>query len=140
MITKFYAYRPDGEIVLSGMCPDDQIQYQSFPDASIAIGDAEVGKHYRADDGSIVELPPKPSPYHKFDYSIRQWVADVDAAWAAVRTERDKKLKDSDWTQLPDVPLITTIKEAWAVYRQALRDVPQQQSDPFNIVWPEPPQ
>jgi hypothetical protein len=40
-----------------------------------------------------------------------------------MRLQRDQLLADSDWTQLPDVPLAT--KEAWATYRQALRDLPE---------------
>jgi hypothetical protein len=58
------------------------------------------------------------------------------AAWAAVRAERDAKLSACDWTQLPDAPVDAA---AWATYRQALRDLPQTQTDPFNIVWPEQP-
>lgn len=56
--------------------------------------------------------------------------------WNIVRDQRNALLAQSDWTQLPDVPLAT--KEAWATYRQALRDITDQ-SDPFNIVWPTPP-
>lgn len=52
------------------------------------------------------------------------------------RKKRNDLLTSSDWTQLPDVPIAT--KEAWAVYRQALRDITLQ-PDPFNIVWPTPP-
>lgn len=50
---------------------------------------------------------------------------------------RDLKLSESDWTQLPDVP--TTVKEKWAAYRQALRDIPQQPDFPQNIIWPDQP-
>jgi hypothetical protein len=42
-------------------------------------------------------------------------------------------LKDTDWTQVLDSPVDKT---AWALYRQALRDIPAQ-PDPFNITWPE---
>jgi len=38
--------------------------------------------------------------------------------------ERDKQLAASDWTQVPDSPLSDEKKEAWRVYRQALRDFP----------------
>jgi hypothetical protein len=58
------------------------------------------------------------------------------ATFAIIRIKRDELLAASDWTQLPDVQLST--KEAWAAYRQALRDVTNQ-PDPFNITWPEPP-
>jgi hypothetical protein len=59
-----------------------------------------------------------------------------EAAWAATRAQRSQLLQQSDWTQLPDVPLAT--KDAWAEYRQALRDITEQ-PDPFNIIWPTPP-
>lgn len=63
--------------------------------------------------------------------------ADIIAMrWADIRAERDTKLAACDWTQVADAPVDGA---AWADYRQALRDLPQAQTDPFNIVWPEPP-
>jgi hypothetical protein len=56
-------------------------------------------------------------------------------AWVAEQVNR--LLAKSDWTQLPDVPLVT--KEAWAAYRQALRDITEQTSYPQEVVWPNPP-
>jgi len=44
---------------------------------------------------------------------------------AHIRVQRDKRLLDSDWTQLLDAPA-SIDKEAWAVYRQLLRDLPSQ--------------
>ena len=38
-----------------------------------------------------------------------------------MRYHRDRLLAESDWTQLPDA---TCDREAWATYRQALRDFP----------------
>lgn len=55
----------------------------------------------------------------------------------AVRTYRNQQLAASDYTQLPDVDLAN--KWDWAVYRQALRDMMQQNDDPKLIVFPEPP-
>lgn len=43
-----------------------------------------------------------------------------------LRAERDRLLRDSDWTQLPDAPLTADERAQWAAYRQALRDLPQQ--------------
>jgi len=51
-----------------------------------------------------------------------------------VRSERDQKLEASDWTQVADAPVN---QAAWAEYRQALRNVPQQEGFPWNIIWPE---
>jgi hypothetical protein len=62
----------------------------------------------------------------------------VAAQWRTVRSLRGMKLSKSDWTQLPDAPLTTAQKADWATYRQALRDITNQE-DPFNIVWPSEP-
>lgn len=89
-------------------------------------------------EGEDTVIPLRPSEHHIIDFETRQWIdpRTPETEWPLVRAERDRRLAASDWTQLPDVPLLT--KEAWAVYRQALRDVTIQ-PDPFNIVWPESP-
>jgi hypothetical protein len=53
---------------------------------------------------------------------------------AIVRSERNARLSQYDWTQLGDVPLTAQCKADFADYRQALRDV-----DLSNPVWPEVP-
>jgi Phage tail assembly chaperone protein len=64
--------------------------------------------------------------------------AALDAQQAAsVRTERNRLLAESDWTQLPDSPPDAL---AWGVYRKALRDLPSQPGFPWDIIWPEAPQ
>jgi hypothetical protein len=60
----------------------------------------------------------------------------IDKAWADLKMVRDGRLKGSDWTQVPDAPVDAA---AWAVYRQQLRDLPANTTDPRNVVWPEPP-
>ncbi len=54
----------------------------------------------------------------------------------SIRADRTKRLADSDWTQIADS---TANKQAWAAYRQALRDVTAQAGFPWTIVWPEAP-
>ena len=63
---------------------------------------------------------------------------DADQA-KSVRTSRDDKLKECDWTQLDDTPLSNTVKATWAIYRQALRDVTTQSGFPWTITWPDAP-
>jgi len=55
---------------------------------------------------------------------------------AQARSQRDALLSQSDWTQVPDAPVD---QSAWAEYRQALRDVPQQAGFPTEITWPQKP-
>lgn len=54
-----------------------------------------------------------------------------------VRQQRDQLLAATDWTQVTDVP--QAIKDRYAAYRQALRDIPQQEGFPDNVVWPVAP-
>jgi len=56
-----------------------------------------------------------------------------------VRAVRNARISASDWTQLPDAPLSIAEKTAWGVYRQALRDVPEQAGFPESIDWPVSP-
>jgi hypothetical protein len=62
----------------------------------------------------------------------------TDRQWEDIRVMRNQYLSQCDWTQLPDSPLTTEQKTAWATYRQDLRDVTLQ-TDPFNITWPTKP-
>ena len=55
---------------------------------------------------------------------------------ASVRTSRNDKLAECDWTQLADS---TADKPTWATYRQSLRDVTAQDGFPWNVTWPEAP-
>ena len=54
----------------------------------------------------------------------------------SVRSTRNTKLAECDWTQVLDAPVNQT---AWASYRQALRDVTAQEGFPWTITWPEAP-
>ena len=112
-----------------------------YPDKSCSQLDVETDANIDdifIESGKINFKPRRPSEYHIFDYSKKQWIdlRTPEIQWSMVRIQRDRKLLSSDWTQLPDVPLQT--KELWASYRQALRDITQQ-PDPFNIIWPQPP-
>jgi len=53
------------------------------------------------------------------------------------RRQRNKILKASDWTQVADAPVD---QAAWATYRQALRDIPQQAGFPDDVTWPTKPE
>jgi hypothetical protein len=69
---------------------------------------------------------------------IEELITDMDnsEAWALLRERRNTLIAHSDWTQLPDASLSIEDKERWRVYRQALRDLPQNTVDPNNPVFP----
>jgi len=60
----------------------------------------------------------------------------VGKAWVNLRNSRNFLLQGCDWTQASDSPVDSA---AWATYRQQLRDLPANTTDPRNVVWPEPP-
>lgn len=74
-------------------------------------------------------------------YSVADMDADARAALdanqaKAVRDQRTQRLAATDWTQLADAP---GDKQAWATYRQALRDVTAQPGFPWEVTWPQEP-
>ena len=66
-----------------------------------------------------------------------EYKARMDAEQATrVRTSRNEALKGCDWTQVADS---TANRQAWADFRQALRDIPDQSGFPWTVTWPDAP-
>ena len=104
---------------------------------------------------------PQPTLIPPYQYAQRDGVVEVNGQWfthyiavtpddeqkaamddaqaTIVRTERNKRLADCDWTQLEDSPLSPDGKGAWALYRETLRMVPEQPGFPWNVEWPPQP-
>lgn len=57
-----------------------------------------------------------------------------------MRLHRDGCLTASDWTQMPDSPLTDEQRQAWATYRQALRDFPSTWTPAETAEFPDPPE
>lgn len=53
-----------------------------------------------------------------------------------LRIQRDKLLVESDWTQVADAPVD---KQAWATYRQQLRDFPTTWTPSDTVQFPDTP-
>ena len=106
--------------------------------SSLNWAEVKDNKFYHLEAGVLIETPASPGATYKFDYVTNIWrdTRTQEEMWKAIRLERAVLLKASDWTQMLDVQLPN--KEAWAVYRQALRDITNQ-TDPFNITWPTAP-
>lgn len=61
--------------------------------------------------------------------------------WERLRLRRDGLLAACDWRVMPDAPDYGLVyyRDLWVQYRQALRDLPANTSDPREAVWPEEP-
>ena len=53
-----------------------------------------------------------------------------------VRNTRNQLLFATDWTQIGDSPVDSSI---WLEYRQQLRNIPQQSGFPWEVEWPNEP-
>lgn len=83
------------------------------------------------------KIPFSEEELAEYSATITAWDANSDyRAAAEIRKERDAKLVASDWTQVADAQVD---QEDWAAYRQALRDVPSQESFPNEVTWPTEP-
>jgi hypothetical protein len=120
--------------------PDGSIkQVIAKPSPFMRLGEGERMVNYNpptVDDSLFEALPTTPVPEGVLDVEFTVTGRPDEQVWPTIRARRDALIVQTDWTQLPDVPLPT--KEAWAAYRQALRDITQQ-SDPHYISWPTPP-
>jgi len=76
------------------------------------------------EDGRPVAVEPVPSDEERL---------------RALRGRRDGLLRESDRTQMPDYPISEDQRTAWAIYRQALRDLPETVADLSAIEWPSAP-
>ena len=100
---------------------------------------------YRVErDGVTMFVPEAPgnADYHMVQQAIADGAEVIVPSPPLItaeqaRANRDRLLDISDWTQLQDAPVD---QATWAVYRQALRDVPQQAGFPHDVVWPTKPE
>lgn len=94
--------------------------------------------NYWVNEGQIVEKPEFPGAGAVWKQGA--WHITTERIYEMARKRRENELWASDWTQLPDSALSTEQKQAWATYRQALRDVPSQVVTRYEeFIWPTEP-
>jgi len=64
----------------------------------------------------------------------------TDSDWDIFRQMRNSLLQSSDRRMLWDSNLTDEKKQEWANYRQALRDLPANTTNPLEPNWPEAPE
>lgn len=69
------------------------------------------------------------------DIVYRDWA--VRDSLAAVITHAKKLLGETDWSQGKDIKDSTS--EKWQSYREALRDIINNTTNPSAVIWPEQP-
>lgn len=119
--TKYNAETGEVEYTFSGT-PEDA-----------ALNTPNIEGHYPSEEYTVVNGVA----VRKSDAEIAQ--RQDEFAWLGFKNKRNGYLSDSDWTQAIDSPLTDDKKQEWATYRQALRDLPENTTDPRNPLWPTKP-
>ena len=105
------------------------------------VDDYIINKYWDFDSSEWKDREPSPGLHYFWNGS--SWELAFDKIIDAVRAERHRRLRVTDWTQLPDSPLSDSEKAAWATYRQELRDITNNLEGvegPEDVNWPTPPQ
>lgn len=88
------------------------------------------------------DKPTQPSSRHVWTANGWELQINSEEEWHVIRSRRDSLLADSDFSQIADTPLSDTQRASYRTYRQALRDLPANQSSAAtfdDIVWPTGP-
>lgn len=93
---------------------------------------------YSATPNGLVLMSPEDEALYKAEAEEWETTGKIKRRSNWIRQERNSLLAATDWTQAADVP--QAVKDKYAMYRQALRDVPQQPGFPDNITWPTKPE
>jgi len=119
---------------------------KSIPDDTLAEYDVYPLKPTDRPEVDYTKNVAEGTPVQQGGEWVQVWdVTDASAEEVAQRTEdqanqvrsqRNRKLSDSDWTQVADAPVD---QAAWAAYRQELRNVPDQDGFPWAVKWPQKP-
>lgn len=122
-------YNANGVIVLTGTLAEDNI-----------VVWAETNAQTSNNSYLIVDNPINPALWQVQNGQLVPTPQSVLTAnqWNVVKYQRDTLLSETDWHVTKAVETGQPINQDWANYRQQLRDITMQ-SDPFNIVWPTPP-
>lgn len=129
MISRVIVDNETGVIVSTGVC--QECDFNLVPEGTTAYvntGEWRDNTH-KFVDGEFVEIVSTADEI-------------LQEGWFSVRTIRDGRLQQSDWTQVPDSPLSAEQRSEWQMYRQKLRDLPADYAHVTaieDVVWPTAP-
>ena len=124
----YVIYDTSGHIIRCGTCPDEVSQVQNDNEFQLNVDWPSDIENYVVSNGQLARKPESEILAYQNSRSLDD-----------LRAFRALKLKSSDWTQAADSPLSDAKKAEWATYRQQLRDLPANTTDPANPTWPTPP-
>lgn len=133
------------DLTLGYLTPDKRlIAHHEAVEAVAEVWHHEVTKVYPnggKEVKRVIDVPATPAKdaWDEFEDIQRYIEYTTDQMAAMARAKRDAMLDETDKFAVLDAPIS---KECWAelrVYRQALRDIPEQPGFPQSIDWPKLP-
>ena len=117
------------------------LQLNLQPGESYVEGEFYDDRYY-VKNGSLHEFPDKPDYPVNFDKELELWVWDEETTWAQLRHKRNLLLSEIDpivsnplrWSEFS-----TEKQEEYTNYRLSLLDLPENITDPRNVIWPTKP-
>jgi len=96
------------------------------------------------EDRGAFDADGKPVQLDQAKVDAAAVIVAEEQAWNYLRAERDRRLAECDWVVTRAVDLSNDglgiqLEQVWVQYRQALRDLPANTTDPANPVWPTKP-
>ena len=76
----------------------------------------------------------------EIDRVVEEAIEEERSEDEVVREERDRLLDSTDWVILRYLDQGDEVPSEWKEYRQALRDVPEQEGFPGSVDWPVMPE
>ena len=76
----------------------------------------------------------------EIDRIVEEAIEEEFSEEETVRIERDTLLAETDWVILRYIDQGDEVPSEWKEYRQALRDVPEQEGFPGSVDWPVMPE
>ena len=135
---------PEDRLICIGgtFCADIQQDLSWIPSNVHAVQWHDSSGEIEYNDGTPNEIISDLGIYAQaqtdFSNEIQRIAAAREAArdyWQELRDQRNQLLAETDYLALVDLTLSADMR----TYRQALRDLPANTSDPANPVWPTPP-
>jgi hypothetical protein len=102
-----------------------------------SAGYFEVDQKPSVDNTKVVTWVQESMSWNVRDKTQEEIDFEIEGQWELIRNERDKLLTETDFIVLKSYEAGVPVPEEYVIYRQELRDIPQSQTDPYNIIWPE---
>ena len=122
--------------------PDDTFRASAESAGYICMESDTEPEFYTRWVRTPADSPDNVAPEDAFMRGIAIYLTDAEydtVLAASARQKRDRLIAATDYLVTPDYPIESDRLAKVKIYRQALRDIPEQSGFPRTIAWPDKP-